>query len=115
MNGQFHMVEATYRVKEARKQLLHENGRHPDDKEIAEAAGLSMKRLAAVLMTPKAPRSLEQKIGINQNLKPSVRLIATQFLFPFLMAISPSLTYLIFMLFTRKSFLTRKQKLVKIC
>ncbi|KGN46260.1 RNA polymerase sigma factor sigB [Cucumis sativus] len=67
----FHMVEATYRVKEARKQLLHENGRHPDDKEIAEAAGLSMKRLAAVLMTPKAPRSLEQKIGINQNLKPS--------------------------------------------
>ncbi|CAK9328529.1 unnamed protein product [Citrullus colocynthis] len=67
----FHMVEATYRVKEARKQLYSENGRHPDDEEIAEAAGLSMKRLAAVLMTPKAPRSLEQKIGINQNLKPS--------------------------------------------
>lgn len=81
MNGQFHMVEATYRVKEARKQLYSENGRHPDDEEIAEAAGLSMKRLAAVLMTPKAPRSLEQKIGINQNLKPSVRLIPTQIFF----------------------------------
>ncbi|KAG6663790.1 hypothetical protein CIPAW_02G047400 [Carya illinoinensis] len=67
----FHMVEATYRVKEARKQLYSENGRQPDDEEIAEATGLSMKRLTAVLMTPKAPRSLEQKIGINQNLKPS--------------------------------------------
>ncbi|KAH7525210.1 hypothetical protein FEM48_Zijuj06G0200800 [Ziziphus jujuba var. spinosa] len=67
----FHMVEATYRVKEARKQLYSKNGRHPDDEEVAEATGLSMKRLAAVLLTPKAPRSLEQKIGINQNLKPS--------------------------------------------
>ncbi|KAM6543762.1 hypothetical protein CsatB_008209 [Cannabis sativa] len=67
----FHMVEATYRVKEARKQLYSEHGRHPNDEEVAEATGLSMKRLAAVLLTPKAPRSLEQKIGINQNLKPS--------------------------------------------
>ncbi|XP_027113581.1 RNA polymerase sigma factor sigB [Coffea arabica] len=67
----FHMVEATYRVKEAKKQLYSENGRHPDDEEVAEAAGLSMKRLSAVMLTPKAPRSLDQKIGINQNLKPS--------------------------------------------
>lgn len=72
LGKQFHMVEATYRVKEARKQLYSENGRQPDDVEIAEATGLSMKRLTAVLLTPKAPRSLEQKIGINQNLKPSV-------------------------------------------
>lgn len=71
---QFHMVEATYRVKEARKQLYSENGRQPNNEEVAEAAGLSMKRLNAVLMTPKAPRSLDQKIGINQNLKPSVSL-----------------------------------------
>ncbi|XP_015577773.1 RNA polymerase sigma factor sigB isoform X2 [Ricinus communis] len=67
----FHMVEATYRVKEARKQLYSENGRHPDDEEVAEAAGLSMKRLSAVLLTPKAPRSLDQKIGMNMDLKPS--------------------------------------------
>lgn len=67
----FHMVEATYRVKEARKQLYSENGRHPNNEEVAEATGLSMKRLNAVLLTPKAPRSLDQKIGINQNLKPS--------------------------------------------
>ncbi|OMP03365.1 RNA polymerase sigma-70 [Corchorus capsularis] len=67
----FHMVEATYRVKEAKKQLYSENGRHPDNEEVAEATGLSMKRLHAVLLTPKAPRSLDQKIGINQNLKPS--------------------------------------------
>ncbi|XVE62403.1 hypothetical protein DITRI_Ditri06bG0115600 [Diplodiscus trichospermus] len=67
----FHMVEATYRVKEARKQLFSENGRQPDNEEVAKATGLSMKRLNAVLLTPKAPRSLDQKIGINQNLKPS--------------------------------------------
>lgn len=67
----FHMVEATYRVKEARKQLYSENGRYPENEEVAEATGLSMKKLTAVLMTPKAPRSLDQKIGINQNMKPS--------------------------------------------
>lgn len=67
------MVEATYRVKEARKQLFSENGKVPNDEEVAEATGLSMKRLSAVMLTPKAPRSLDQKIGINQDLKPSVR------------------------------------------
>ncbi|OIT33290.1 PREDICTED: RNA polymerase sigma factor sigB-like [Nicotiana attenuata] len=67
----FHMVEATYRVKEARKQLFTENGRLPNDEELAEATGLSMKRLTAVMLTPKAPRSLDQKIGFNQSLKPS--------------------------------------------
>ncbi|GFZ02689.1 RNApolymerase sigma subunit 2 [Actinidia rufa] len=66
-----HMVEATYRVKEARKQLYSENGRQPDNEEVAEATGLSMKRLHAVLLTPKAPRSLDQKIGMNLDLKPS--------------------------------------------
>ncbi|KAG1362600.1 putative RNA polymerase sigma factor sigB [Cocos nucifera] len=65
----FHMVEATYRVREAEKQLYNENGRHPDYEEVAEATGLSMKRLNAVMLTPKAPRSLDQKIGINQSLK----------------------------------------------
>lgn len=67
------MVEATYRVKEARKHLYSENGRHPNNEEVAEATGLSMKRLSAVLLTPKAPRSLDQKIGMNLDLKPSVR------------------------------------------
>ncbi|XP_010475654.1 PREDICTED: RNA polymerase sigma factor sigB [Camelina sativa] len=67
----FHMVEATYRVKEARKQLYTEKGRHPENEEVAEATGLSMKRLMAVLLSPKPPRSLDQKIGMNQNLKPS--------------------------------------------
>ncbi|CAI9103305.1 OLC1v1001764C2 [Oldenlandia corymbosa var. corymbosa] len=67
----FHMVEATYRVKEAKKQLFSEHGRQPDDEEVAQATGLSMKRLSTVMLTPKAPRSLDQKIGMNQNLKPS--------------------------------------------
>ncbi|XP_051146780.1 RNA polymerase sigma factor sigB-like isoform X2 [Andrographis paniculata] len=67
----FHMVEATYRVKEARKQLYNENGRDPDDEEVATATGLSMKRLSAVMLSPKPPKSLDQKVGINQDLKPS--------------------------------------------
>lgn len=67
----FHMVDATYRVKEAKKQLFNENGKHPSNEEVAEATGLSMKRLETVLLTPKAPRSLDQKFGINQYMKPS--------------------------------------------
>ncbi|CAH8357831.1 unnamed protein product [Eruca vesicaria subsp. sativa] len=67
----FHMVEATYRVKEARKQLYSETGQQPKNEEVAEATGLSMKRLMTVLLSPKPPRSLDQKIGINLNLKPS--------------------------------------------
>lgn len=66
------MVEATYRVKEARKQLYSETGKHPNLEEIAQVTGLSLRRLNAVMMTPKAPRSLDQKIGINLDLKPSV-------------------------------------------
>lgn len=66
------MVDATYRVKEAKKQLYNENGKHPSNEEVAEATGLSMKRLETVLLTPKAPRSLDQKFGINQYMKPSV-------------------------------------------
>lgn len=66
------MVEATYRVKEARKQLYSKTGQQPKNEEVAEATGLSMKRLMAVLLAPKPPRSLDQKIGINLNLKPSV-------------------------------------------
>ena len=83
------MVEATYRVRRARKQLYSKNGRHPGDEEIAEATGLTMKRLTAVMLTPKAPRSLEQKIGINQSLKPSVFLhnhLCVIYILPFLIA-----------------------------
>ncbi|CAM8977371.1 unnamed protein product [Rhodiola kirilowii] len=67
----FHMVEATYRVKEARKQLQTEKGRVPTNEEIAEATGLSMKRLISVLQAPKPPRSLDQKMGLNMDMKPS--------------------------------------------
>ncbi|CAM8941833.1 unnamed protein product [Rhodiola kirilowii] len=67
----FHIVEATYRVKEARRQLYSENGRHPTNEEVAAATGLSMKRLTAVLQAPKPPKSLDQKIGMNLDLKPS--------------------------------------------
>ena len=124
---QFHMVDATYRVKEARKQLYSENGRHPDDKEVAEATGLSMKRLSAVLLTPKAPSSLDQKMGFNMDLKLSVRiflfsnvLLALQFLLKTFAIIVASFNLLGLMkilciLFPRKSLQILKQKLQKIC
>ncbi|KAG0490128.1 hypothetical protein HPP92_006991 [Vanilla planifolia] len=66
-----HVVESCYRVRRVRKQLYSEKGRHPNDEEVAEAAGLSMRRLRTVLLTPKPPISLDQKIGFNQSLKPS--------------------------------------------
>eukprot|EP00268_Persea_americana_P032398 TRINITY_DN3185_c0_g2_i3.p1 TRINITY_DN3185_c0_g2~~TRINITY_DN3185_c0_g2_i3.p1 ORF type:complete len:579 (-),score=134.27 TRINITY_DN3185_c0_g2_i3:226-1962(-) len=67
----YHIADAAYRVKEARKRLYSKNGRHPDNDEIAEATGLSLKRLMTILLTPKAPRSFDQKTGIDQTLKPS--------------------------------------------
>lgn len=69
------MVEATYKVKEARKQLYSKYGRHASDEEVAEVTGISMKRLSTVMLIPKAPGSLDQRIGNSQNLKPSVCLI----------------------------------------
>ncbi|CAJ2642587.1 unnamed protein product [Trifolium pratense] len=64
-----YMAGAAYKVNVARKQLYMENGRQPNDEEVAEATGMSMKRLNAVLLTPETPKSLETKVGIN--LKPS--------------------------------------------
>lgn len=96
------MVEATYRVKEARKQLYSENGRQPNDEEVAEATGLSMKRLSAVMLTPKAPRSLDQKIGINQDLKPSVRPPSTFFNEILVVSVPPSHIILFFLFFLQE-------------
>ncbi|KAG6502292.1 hypothetical protein ZIOFF_042183 [Zingiber officinale] len=67
----FHMVEANYRVREARKQLYSENKKYPDNEEVARITGLPLKRVEAVLLTRKAPISLDQKTGFNLNLKPS--------------------------------------------
>ncbi|KAM7512273.1 hypothetical protein LguiB_011148 [Lonicera macranthoides] len=59
----FHMVEATYKVKEARKKFHSENGREPSNEELVAATGLSMTRLNAVLLAPKSTISLDDKIG----------------------------------------------------
>lgn len=67
----FHMVEAAYKVKEAKKQFFSEQGRQPTNVEVCNATGLSMKRLESVLLLPKAPRSLDQLIGPNKDLRPS--------------------------------------------
>ncbi|CAN1246223.1 RNA polymerase sigma factor sigB [Linum grandiflorum] len=65
-----HIVNDGYKVKTARRQLENQHGRDPTNEEIAEAAGISMKRLEAVLATPKQPTSLDRKIG-DMDLKPS--------------------------------------------
>ncbi|CAA0827171.1 RNA polymerase sigma factor sigB [Striga hermonthica] len=44
-----HIVEASYKVREARKKLYSEKGRLPDDEEVAEATGLSVKRLSETI------------------------------------------------------------------
>nr|AKC88660.1 sigma factor [Hypseocharis bilobata] len=67
----FHMVEASYKVREARKRFVSDHRRQPNKEELAKAAGVTMKRLNDVLMLPKAPRSLDQKIGTDGYLKPA--------------------------------------------
>nr|QKY65011.1 plastidic RNA polymerase sigma-subunit 2 [Passiflora tenuiloba] len=68
----FHLVEASIRVKKARKRLFSEKGREPDDEEIADATRLSMKMLNTLLQIPKPPGSLDQKIGLNMDIEPLV-------------------------------------------
>lgn len=64
------MVEATYKVKEARKKFHSENRKEPSNEELAAATGLSMTRLKAVLLAPTSTISLDDKIG---DVKLSVR------------------------------------------
>ena len=66
------MVEASYKVREAKRRLYNENGKEPDDEQVAEAAGISMKRLKAVLKAPKYIMSLDQTVAVDMNLKHSV-------------------------------------------
>nr|AKC88668.1 sigma factor [Pelargonium echinatum] len=54
------MVEASYKVREARKKFHTEHQRYPTNEELAEASGLSMKKLRAVLLAPRPPISLER-------------------------------------------------------
>nr|AKC88666.1 sigma factor [Pelargonium cotyledonis] len=69
------MVDLSYRVREARKKFHTKHQRYPNDEELAEASGLSMKKLRAVQLSPRPPISLEQKSGFSgfedSNSKPS--------------------------------------------
>ncbi|KAH7862411.1 hypothetical protein Vadar_004494 [Vaccinium darrowii] len=65
-----HIVESAYKVKAASKELYCDTGRKPNKEQVAEATGLSMKRIEAVLLAPKNPISLDQKTGLNQDLNP---------------------------------------------
>lgn len=69
---QSHIVESAYKVKAASKELYCDTGRKPNKEQVAEATGLSMKRIEAVLLAPKNPISLDQKTGLNQDLNPLV-------------------------------------------
>ncbi|CAN1132388.1 RNA polymerase sigma factor sigB [Linum perenne] len=65
-----HLVNDAYKVKSVRRQLENQHDTVPTNEELAKAAGMSMKRVEAVLAIPKQPTSLDQKIG-DTNLKPS--------------------------------------------
>lgn len=73
------IVEAAYKVRAASKQLYCDTGRHAKNEEVAELTGLSMKRLEDVLRCPKAPISLDQKTGFNQDLNPLVRIFPSSY------------------------------------
>ncbi|KAG0484271.1 hypothetical protein HPP92_008350 [Vanilla planifolia] len=63
------IVEACYRIREARNQLYLKNRTQPDDREIAEAAGLTMKRFETVMLAPKAPISMDQRSSNYESSK----------------------------------------------
>ncbi|KAJ4834422.1 hypothetical protein Tsubulata_025681 [Turnera subulata] len=73
----FHVVEASYRVREAKERFFLENGRLPDDVELAAAAGISMKRLMAVQNIPRITLSLDQKMA-NMDFTPAEMIADTQ-------------------------------------
>ncbi|KAG0486095.1 hypothetical protein HPP92_008190 [Vanilla planifolia] len=66
---QLGIVEACYRIREARNQLYLKNRTQPDDREIAEAAGLTMKRFETVMLAPKAPISMDQRSSNYESSK----------------------------------------------
>ncbi|KAL9262289.1 RNA polymerase sigma factor sigB-like protein [Drosera capensis] len=63
----YHVTEAAYKVKQARNMLYSENKKEPTDEELAQAAGITMKRLEAVKRIPKRTISLDQKVGTFDN------------------------------------------------
>nr|AKC88674.1 sigma factor [Pelargonium tetragonum] len=63
------LMEAKSKARKAREKFVRENKREPDDEELAKLAGLTMKMLSAVAHVPKAPRSLDRKVGIDGSLK----------------------------------------------
>lgn len=63
----YHVTEAAYKVKQARNMLYSENKKEPTDEELAQAAGITMKRLEAVKRIPKRAISLDQKVGMFDN------------------------------------------------
>nr|AKC88677.1 sigma factor [Pelargonium transvaalense] len=70
----FNMVGSAYKVRQAKKNFLAEHGRDPTDEELAEASGLTMKKLRSVLMAPTRPISFERRTefgGFGEGLKAS--------------------------------------------
>nr|AKC88651.1 sigma factor [Erodium foetidum] len=59
-----HVMEASYKVKQAKEQFINKHKREPNTAELAEATGLTLKKLAAVKRIPKII-SLDQKVNEN--------------------------------------------------
>nr|AKC88654.1 sigma factor [Erodium trifolium] len=59
-----HIMEASYKVKQAKEQFINKHKREPNTAELAEATGLTLKKLAAVKRIPKII-SLDRKVNEN--------------------------------------------------
>ncbi|XP_078149372.1 RNApolymerase sigma subunit 2 [Carex rostrata] len=65
------LVNASYRVKDAMKELKISGRKMKEQRteEIASVAGVSKQMVKKVLMIPKTPQSFESKIGADKNMK----------------------------------------------
>eukprot|EP01018_Ginkgo_biloba_P007757 Gb_37602 [translate_table: standard] len=64
-----HMFESLSRIREAKRLLYQENGRRPGHEEVAEVAGMSMRKLRHVMRSSRIPTSIDRHIGKNEDMK----------------------------------------------
>jgi len=62
-----HMVETINKLMRETRRLIQENGRDPNDEELAEVMGLTVDRIRVIRKTSLEPISLETPVGIEED------------------------------------------------
>lgn len=62
-----HMVETINRLKKVQSQLLHENGKEPNEELIAERMDMSVERVREIMRVAQEPVSMETPIGPEED------------------------------------------------